>query len=369
MANLLAGLADWIDGLSQARTVGILTIAAVTAVVIILIRIILPRLLQELSERTRIDYGRSAWRHISLPASLIVLAIGLWAIAQELPIPENLISDYHQRVDVIAAVLLTGIICYGLLRLFNALAEYYAAPFHKEHDPRVIYAEALRKITNVMIVAIAILVVLSQLGYEIGPLLASLGVAGIAVALALQDTLGNLFAGFYLIFDQPVRTGDYIKLDSGEEGFVQEIGWRNTRIRPWDNNIVILPNTKLSEATITNWHLPEPDMAVYVSCGVDYGSDLEHVEQVCVEVAKQVAQRVEGGTVEPEPLVRFKQFADSNINFLVRMFVTDPVASYGLSHEFIKALHKRFKQEDIEISWPVQKVTFPEGAPMGPGTM
>lgn len=352
---------NWIESLSQIDIYGLAVTAGVTVLLILGIRLLLPLALRRISERVGIEYRQSAWRHIITPLWVLVLLLGLWAVAVQIPVPEAWAENYQKYLGMAAGVLLTILVIYGILRLFNAFAEQHRVRLREAHDPRAIYVGAIKKIVSIVLLVLGVIIILGQLGREIGPLLASLGIAGIAVALALQDTLGNLFAGLYLTFDQPVRPGDYIKLDSGEEGFVQEIGWRNTRIRPWQNNIIIIPNSKLSEAIITNWHLPVPEMSVYVWCGVDYGSDLEQVEQVCIEVGNEVMGLIEGTAEDWEPRVRFKEFADSNINFVVVLRVTDPTVSYLLQHEYMKALFKRFKQEGVEISWPVRKVVFPEG--------
>ncbi len=117
------------------------------------------------------------------------------------------------------------------------------------------------------------LVLLGGLGISITPLLTALGVGGLAVALALQDTLSNFFAGIHLLIEQPVRVGDFIKLESGQEGYVADIGWRTTRIRMLPNNMVILPNSKLTQSILTNYYLPEPRMAVLLPISVSYKAD------------------------------------------------------------------------------------------------
>ena len=361
MEQLRADMSEWVSGFTILDLYGMGIALCVTALCIAALRLLLPRALATLARRGGVDYDRSAWRHLISPLCATVLLIGLWAIAVQMPVPDKMQVGYSKFLNQIVAVLLTVVVSYGLFRLVNAFGDHHFVRLRDLHDPRAVYVSAVRKIVGVTLLVVATLVALGQLGYAIGPLLASLGVAGIAVALALQDTLGNLFSGFYLTFDQPIRPGDYILLDTGEEGFVEEVGWRNTRIRPWANNHVIIPNTRLANATITNWHLPVPEMSVYVYCGVDYGSDLQRVEQVCVETGREVMQRVEGALISWEPLVRFKEFADSNVNFVVVLRVNDPTAIYVLQHEYIKALHKRFGQEGIEISWPVRKVVFPAG--------
>jgi small-conductance mechanosensitive channel len=310
-------------------------------------------------------YSESVWPTMLKLAYTLLLFIGVALLLLQL-IPTSLQADLAPLVKQGLAIIIVIILSYAFIRANGALTAHYRRRFHEAHDPRAVYAGALRKIINGVIIALGLMIVLSQLGVAIGPLLASLGVAGIAVALALQDTLGNLFSGIYLAFDQPIRPGDYVKLDNGVEGFVEHIGWRNTCIRPWENNYIVVPNSKLSESIITNWHLPEPSMTFYVWCGVDYDSDLDVVEEVTLQVAHEIQQTSEGANPDYEPVFRVKEFADSNINFLVGLQVLDPVANYRVSHEFMKALHRRFREHDIEISWPVRKVFFPAGVPASP---
>jgi small-conductance mechanosensitive channel len=156
--------------------------------------------------------------------------------------------------------------------------------------------------------------------------------------------------------DRPITVGDFVKLESGEEGFVEEIGWRNTKVRMWANNIVVIPNSTLSQSVLTNYYLPRQELSVYIRCGVAYDSDLEHVERVCVEVGKEVMARIPGCQLDWTPVVRFKEFADFSINFLVVLRVKDFAAQYLLGHEYMKALHRRFNEEGIEIPFPIRTV-------------
>jgi len=193
-------------------------------------------------------------------------------------------------------------------------------------------------------------------GISITPLVASLGVGSLAVALAFQDTLSNFFAGVYMMIDKPVRVGDFIRLEGGQEGFVSEIGWRSTRLRLLPDNTIIIPNNKLVGSVITNFHLPAPEMSVVVEVGVDYGSDLARVERVTCEVARGVLERVEGAVADYEPKVRFHTFAESSINFSVSLRAKSYTDQYLICHEFIKALSERYRQEGIVIPYPLRTI-------------
>jgi small-conductance mechanosensitive channel len=200
------------------------------------------------------------------------------------------------------------------------------------------------------------LIILQTLGVSITPILTALGVGGLAVALALQPTLTNLFSGLQIIISRQIRTGDYIKLHSGEEGFVVDITWKNTTIKALPNNLIIIPNSTLASAIITNYNMPESEMSVLVAVGVSYKSDLEKVEKVTIEVAKEVLKTVNGGVKNFEPFIRYHTFSDFSINFTVILRAQQFVDQYLIKHEFIKKLHKRFLQENIEIPFPIRTV-------------
>jgi small-conductance mechanosensitive channel len=189
---------------------------------------------------------------------------------------------------------------------------------------------------------------------SITPLLGALGVGGLAVALALQDTLANLFAGVHILASKKVQQGDYVALDGGQEGYIVDINWRNTTIRQIQGNLVVVPNSRFADAIMTNFHQPAQDMSVLVPVGVSYDSDLDEVERVTLEVAREVLKEVEGGVPDHEPLVRFNGFGESSIDFSVILRSREFGDQYRLVHEFIKRLHRRYGAEGIEIPYPIR---------------
>ncbi|MER6346263.1 mechanosensitive ion channel family protein [Streptomyces sp. NPDC001595] len=221
-------------------------------------------------------------------------------------------------------------------------------------------------ITRVMVLAIGFLVVLQTLGISIAPLLTALGVGGLAVALALQDTLANLFAGIHILASKTVQPGDYIRLSSGEEGYVTDINWRQTTIRNLSNNLVIIPNGQLAGTNMTNYNRPEQELTIMVQAGVGYDSDLEHVERVTCEVVTEVMTEITGAVPEHEPAVRFHTFGDSRIGFTVILGVGEFSDQYRIKHEFIKRLHRRYRAEAISIPAPARTVTLRQNTPSIP---
>ena len=188
-----------------------------------------------------------------------------------------------------------------------------------------------------------------------------MGIGGIAVALGLQSTLSNLFSGMYVLSAGQIKPGDYIRLNSGEEGYVVDVGWGNTTIRMLSNNLIIIPNSKVVSSIVTNFNLPKKDMAVLVDVGVSYDSDLEKVERVTVETARDVMKTVDGGVPDFEPFIRYHTFDSSSINFTVILRGNRYVDQYLIKHDFIKRLHKKYKEEGIEIPYPITTVYLKNG--------
>lgn len=201
---------------------------------------------------------------------------------------------------------------------------------------------------------IGLLLLIDSLGISITPVWASLGIGSLAIAMGLQPTLENLFAGLQIVTDGMVRIGQFVRLDSGEEGYVEKIGWRSTWVRMLPNNMVIVPNKVLVNQKVVNYYYPQPELAVLVQVGVSYDSDLEHVEKVTVAVGQEVLKSVPGGVPEFLPFIRCHTFGDSSVNFTVILRAREFTDQYLLKHEFIKRLHARYKKEGIVIPYPVR---------------
>ncbi|MET9666636.1 mechanosensitive ion channel family protein [Streptomyces sp. NPDC006475] len=275
---------------------------------------------------------------------------GVTAAAAALPLTDRVNHTVNQVLSgllILAATITAARVITGLVQAVTQSRSGVAGS-----------ATIFVNITRVVVLAIGCLVVLQTLGISIAPLLTALGVGGLAVALALQDTLANLFAGIHILASKTIQPGDYIRLTSGEEGYVVDINWRNTVVRNLSNNLVIIPNAQLSSTNMTNYSRPEQEMTLLVQVGVAYDSDLDHVERVTSEVVSEVMKEVEGAVPDHEPAVRFHTFGDSRIGFTVILGVGEFSDQYRIKHEFIKQLHKRFRLEGIRIPSPARAVTL-----------
>ena len=312
------------------------------------------QLLLKLAHHTSSNLDDKVIMKLRSPVSWILFSFGIWITITRLRIP----TKYTHLINVgyVAFLTLMGAVIVG--RLVNVSLDWYAkkAATKTGSDVDTQFVPIIQKTLIVLIWITAVILVLDQFGYKITWLITSLGIGGLAVALALQDTLTNFFSGFYIMMDKPIRNGDFVRLDSGQEGFIDQIGWRSTRIRAFANNIIIIPNSKLAQSVITNCYMPSLATTAIVECGVGYGSNLEQVERLCIEVGKEVQNRIEGAQKDFVPIVRFYEFGNSNINFRVILSVTDFLSQYVLKHEYMKALYQRFNEENIEIAFPKRSV-------------
>jgi len=256
-------------------------------------------------------------------------------------------------------ILLVIVILSGTMALAKMTAGFVSIYVQREDVP-LPSTSIFKNLTKLLVFLIGILIILHSLGISITPILTALGVGGLAAALALQPTLANLFSGLQIIAAKQLHPGDYVKLDSGEEGYVTDITWRNTTIRALPNNMIIVPNSKLASTIFTNYYQPQREMAVLIQVGVSYDSDLQKVEKVTIEVGKEVMKEVEGGVPEFEPFIRYHTFDDSSINFTVILRATEYTSQYLIKHEFVKRLHERYDKEGIVIPFPIRTVYMTE---------
>lgn len=242
-------------------------------------------------------------------------------------------------------------------RTFTGLLRYYT---HRE-DSRLPNSSILMILVRVVVYIVGFIFILNALNISITPILTALGVGGLAVALALQDTLTNLFAGLQILASKKFHIGDTIRLDSGEEGVVEDISWRYTTLRTLRDNIVVVPNAKVSTAILYNFDMPQSEFDIVVEGSVSYDSDLDRVEVVVLEEAVKLMGEPDFKVEEFVPFVRFYAFADSGILFRVFLRTHTFQDQFALRHLYMKRLHKRFKTEGIEIPYPKRDVYIRSG--------
>jgi small-conductance mechanosensitive channel len=221
-------------------------------------------------------------------------------------------------------------------------------------DAVVHSSSIISNIVIIIIYCLGLLIILQSQGISITPVLTALGVGGLAVALALQPTLSNLFAGLQIITSGKLNPGDFIKLTSGENGYVEDITWRSTTIRGDSDHVIIVPNSKLADMVVTNYFLPDKEISFSVELAVSPNNNLEVVEKITKEIIAETLAETEGGVKDFEPVVRYFAVGDNKINMRAILRATEYSYQFAIRHEFIKKIHIRFKQEDIKLALPLQ---------------
>ena len=296
---------------------------------------------------------------IRIPITLGILVLGSY-IALTLPLELNQGQLHSIGLVITLLIIILGIITAASVTssIFDWYIENVASRTPQGFASRLL--PLFRRISMTLVYGLGALLVLDQLDINISPLIAGLGLGGLAVALAIQPTLSNLFAGTYVMTEGVITPGDYIELENGIAGYVIDVGWRSTRIRTFYNNMVVVPNSRFAETIITNYQRPTPSMNVMVTCGVSYDSDLYQVENVCREVLDKLLSTNPNSVKEFGGWFGYANFDESNINFWLFLQAKDRPASFALKTTLMQQLHLRLKEENIVINYPVRTLQFPK---------
>jgi small-conductance mechanosensitive channel len=307
--------------------------------------------LQRVAERTAWTWDDVLIRALSGPLLLPIVASGFLVFERILPLSR----EWDRAFDILMAaamalglVLFVDFACRGIL---DRLSERHAVL----QGTRGL----VQGIVRGLIIAMGLMIFLDSIGISITPILASLGIGSLAVALALKDSLANLFAGLQMLAEKVIEPGHFIRLEGGTEGTVTWMGWRTTRIQTSGNSWVMVPNAKLTETLITNFSLPDPGVDARVELGVHFDSDLEQVERITLEVAREVQSQFPEAIKTVKPRTRFNSFGESSINLMVAVRARDYESSQWLRHHLIKSLHLRYAREGIIMPFPTRTLDLP----------
>jgi small-conductance mechanosensitive channel len=338
--------------LSEQQVVMILVpigIAIFVAVLCLVLRKFLYRWLASWAKRANAELFDTVLRSTRRTSLLLCFIAGIYAGIRVSRLPEAWMG--------IADKVMLSLLIVSATLIVATLASIAINSYARRSRIAVPMTSLAHNAARGIILALGVLILLDTLGIKITSLIAALGIGTLAVALALQDTLSNLFAGAYIILSKNIRTGDYIKVDTDVEGYVVDIGWRATTIRPFQNTIIIIPNSKLSQSIVTNYNLPELWIQVAIPINVSYDTDIDLLERVLGEEGKKAIKEVPGILTEFEPVVRFMPgFGDFSLNFVFVFRVKQYVDQYFVQHELRKRILKRFRQEGIEIPFPIRTV-------------
>lgn len=292
---------------------------------------------------------RIFWKTIEGPIIFIFIFGSVYGLGTYFQVPSNSIWGY---ITLSSLFLLLITLTLFIIRLTKNLINFYT---RKGNLPKT---TIFNSIINLFILVTAFTVILAMMGISVTPIIGALGIGGLAVALALQSTLANLFAGISIIASKQLNPGDFVQISPTENGFIEDIQWRTTSIRTMQNNLIIIPNSQIANLTVTNYSLPHPEQSLPIPVGVHYDSDLDLVRDVCTEVAFDIQHNLDGAVRGWEPRFRFNSFGQSSIDLVVVLRINDFTQQFHIRSEFIRKLRKRFHEVGIKIPYPITTIEF-----------
>ncbi len=299
---------------------------------------------------TKTEIDDRILKRITPPASLFVVLCGLYYAVHSLPLPEKA-HVVSSGIIFIVNICIFANIAY---RAIDEVLAWYGARVSERTgeglDRQIL--PLVEKIITIFLVGAALIITLKHFDYDIFSLVTALGIGSLAIGMAAKDTLANMISGFTLMIDRPFRIGDRIQLTGGQLGDVVDIGLRSTKIKTADNTLIIIPNSDLCNSSVINMAFPDVKSKGRINVGVAYGSDVETVKKLLVDMAHEVPEVLQ----DPGPEAYFVSFGDSSLNLSLFFWVEDYGKVFQITDVLNTMIANRFKELGIEIPYPTRTV-------------
>lgn len=339
-----------------ARTMGLWALIALLstqAVMLLWKAVLLP-----IARRTRTNLDVAIFKATQKPVQALAAFI-LLRLGSRIAVVESPALAGHEPWPVWEGILYVGTVLAGASLVYaiaHAVTDWYAEEFAAKTSSRLDdqFMVLFRKIAKFVFLFIALTIIFSHFDIQITGLLATAGVASLAVAFAAQETLANMIAGFVLMVDRPFVIGDRIQLGNGEVGDVVDIGLRSTKMLSFDNTIITVPNSDVAKSQIVNLNAPDAQVKIRQTMGVAYGTDLRRTKAILMEIMAAHPDILK----TPEPAVYFTEFAESSLNLLFVCWVADYRERHRILDELNMAIKDRFEASGIQIPFPQRDVNL-----------
>ncbi|MEK6808595.1 MAG: mechanosensitive ion channel family protein [Nanoarchaeota archaeon] len=315
-----------------------------------LVVLFIEKVMLRLAKRSKTELDDEILNKSKMPISLILFFWGIKLALIPIDIHAKVIDILYHIIDSLIIFTIT----HGVIKIVYVLISHWKKNWlHKTKTKLDDHLIGLfNRMAKYLLGLIGLMFVLQSWGIQIGPLLASLGIAGIAIAFAMQTTLANIFGGISLIVDETIRVGDVIKLDSGEIGKVNDIGIRSTKIMTPENIVLSLPNGKLADSRIQNFSQPNDIIRITLEIGVEYGSEPEKVKSIIFEELSKIRDVIK----EPKPLIYFTEMGDFSLKFTVLFWVSQFDVKLSATDIALTNIYKALNKNKIGIPFPTRIV-------------
>ena len=324
-----------------------LFILAITLVVAYIAKLFVKMILKPMAKRTKTKVDDLIIKSLSSVIFYLIFALGFKVGFQHFDFESNIYNG------VINSLLIL-IVCILLIRVINNLAEHWkvdwAAKTKSTADDRLI--PLIERLMKAVVIILGVIFIFDSWNVDISPLLATAGIAGIAISFAVKDSLTNILGGLQLVLDKTFKVGDKVELDSGEMGVILDIGLRSTKLRTYDNEVIYIPNGNLANIKIKNFTVPDLSIRVNVDFGVEYGSDTELVRQVVLAAIQEIDEVLE----EPAPAVLFVNMSDFSLDFKARVWVKEYTQAYSVKLKVVDEIYNTLNKAGIGIPFPTRTI-------------
>ncbi len=353
-------MTDYFGLLNQALGVytGITIASYIIAIVILIVFFIFAQItnflfnkvFKVLTAKTKSNIDDKMMKILNMPIFYSVVLLGVYQSFSYIGVLARYSDDFSRIMKSLVIIIwiyaVANLVNLVILGIGFKFAEKTKSTLDDELMP------LFQKLSKIIVYFIGIMLLLKMWNIDITPLLASAGIMGFVIAFAAQDTLSHLFGGVSIYFDKPFRVGDRVQLESGEIGDVLEIGVRSTRIKTFDETVVILPNSKIANSKIINYNQPASKIKEKIRIGVAYGSDVNKVKKILLDIAEN-AKDVEK---DPAPAVYFMDFLDHSLEFIIITWVDSPQKKFSVKTRINEEIYRRFNEEGIQIPYPTQDI-------------
>lgn len=306
------------------------------------------KIILQLTKKTKTDIDDLIVKRTNKPISLILVLIGFRLALFPLGIKQTILDILENTISSLIIIIVTYIIIAVTDIIIDNWSKKLAEKTESEIDDDLI--PLFHRFSRIVISIVGLLFVLPAWGIQIGPLLTSLGIAGVAIAFALQTTLGNIFGGVSIILDKSIKVGDKIKLDADTMGTVMDVGLRSTKINTWDNELITIPNGKLADSKILNFIQPDPSIRIAVDFGVEYGSEAPRVRKVVLDALSKIHNVLR----KPEPQIMFMEMADFALKFRALFWVGTFDEKFQTKCVATEEIYNALRKANIGIPFPTR---------------
>lgn len=319
-----------------------------------LIVLISGKIILNLTKKTKTEIDDLIVKRTNKPVSIILLLIGIRLSLLPLGIRQNILDIIENSISSLIILTITYIMIVVFDIFIDSWGKRIAERTKSSIDEQLL--PLFHRFSKIFFLIVGLLFILPVWGIQIGPLLTSLGIAGIAIAFALQSTLGNIFGGMSIILDKSVKVGDKIKLDADAMGTVIDVGLRSTKIKTWDGELITIPNGKLADSKILNFVLPDPPVRAAIDFGVEYGSDPAKVRRIVLDVIRKLP----GVIKEPAPKVPMIEMGDFSIKFKALFWVENFDIKFDIKAHVTEEIYQELRKAGIQIPFPTRTVYLKE---------